>query len=76
MPQLLSGDRKDHPASLYFPTNDRWSMGLLICLSGAHGVAPRSARSTVSAAQTYAPPNSSTISTSSTVPQPTGGRVN
>jgi dienelactone hydrolase len=28
-------DRKDDPAFLYFPTNYRWSMGLLICLSGA-----------------------------------------
>ncbi len=27
--------RKDDPAFLYFPTNYRWSMGLLICLSGA-----------------------------------------
>jgi len=26
---------KDDPAFLYFPTNYRWSMGLLICLSGA-----------------------------------------
>jgi dienelactone hydrolase len=28
-------DRKDDPAFLYFPDNYRWSMGLLICLSGA-----------------------------------------
>ena len=28
-------DAKDDPAFLYFPTNYRWSMGLLICLSGA-----------------------------------------
>ncbi|MFL4968759.1 MAG: alpha/beta hydrolase family protein [Xanthobacteraceae bacterium] len=28
-------DRKDDPAFLYFPQNYRWSMGLLICLSGA-----------------------------------------
>jgi len=28
-------DRKDDPAFLYFPENYRWSMGLLICLSGA-----------------------------------------
>jgi hypothetical protein len=28
-------DRSDDPAFLYFPTNYRWSMGLLICLSGA-----------------------------------------
>lgn len=27
--------RKDDPAFLYFPNNYRWSMGLLICLSGA-----------------------------------------
>lgn len=27
--------RNDDPAFLYFPTNYRWSMGLLICLSGA-----------------------------------------
>src|ERR687887_2532564 len=27
--------RKDDPTFLYFPTNYRWSMGLLICLSGA-----------------------------------------
>jgi dienelactone hydrolase len=27
--------RKDDPAFLYFPDNYRWSMGLLICLSGA-----------------------------------------
>ncbi len=28
-------NRKDDPAFLYFPDNYRWSMGLLICLSGA-----------------------------------------
>jgi pimeloyl-ACP methyl ester carboxylesterase len=28
-------ERKDDPAFLYFPTNYRWSMGLLLCLSGA-----------------------------------------
>ncbi len=28
-------DRRDDPAFLYFPTDYRWSMGLLICLSGA-----------------------------------------
>ncbi len=27
--------RKDDPAFLYFPSNYRWSMGLLICLSAA-----------------------------------------
>jgi len=27
--------RRDDPAFLYFPTNYRWSMGLLICLSAA-----------------------------------------
>src|ERR1700756_2135638 len=27
--------KSDDPAFLYFPTNYRWSMGLLICLSGA-----------------------------------------
>jgi len=27
--------RKDDPSFLYFPNNYRWSMGLLICLSGA-----------------------------------------
>src|SRR5215469_7983606 len=27
--------KKDDPAFLYFPDNYRWSMGLLICLSGA-----------------------------------------
>src|SRR5262252_5130983 len=27
--------RKDDPAFLYFPTNYRWSMGLIICLSAA-----------------------------------------
>src|SRR5262245_63035584 len=30
----MSG-RQDDPAFLYFPDNYRWSMGLLICLSGA-----------------------------------------
>jgi dienelactone hydrolase len=28
-------DVKDDPAFIYFPTSYRWSMGLLICLSGA-----------------------------------------
>ena len=28
-------NRQDDPAFLYFPDNYRWSMGLLICLSGA-----------------------------------------
>lgn len=28
-------NRKDDPTFLYFPDNYRWSMGLLICLSGA-----------------------------------------
>jgi len=28
-------NRKDDPAFLYFPDNYRWSMGLMICLSGA-----------------------------------------
>jgi dienelactone hydrolase len=28
-------EQKDDPAFLYFPSNYRWSMGLLICLSGA-----------------------------------------
>ena len=28
-------DKKDDPAFLYFPSNYRWSMGLLICLSAA-----------------------------------------
>ena len=27
--------KKEDPAFLYFPSNYRWSMGLLICLSGA-----------------------------------------
>ena len=27
--------RKEDPAFIYFPTNYRWSMGLLLCLSGA-----------------------------------------
>ena len=28
-------DRKNDPAFIYFPTNYRWSMGLLLCLSAA-----------------------------------------
>ncbi len=28
-------NRKDDPAFHYFPDNYRWSMGLMICLSGA-----------------------------------------
>jgi dienelactone hydrolase len=28
-------DRKNDPAFIYFPTDYRWSMGLLLCLSGA-----------------------------------------
>jgi dienelactone hydrolase len=32
---MLVVDRSDDPAFIYFPTNYRWSMGLLICLSGA-----------------------------------------
>jgi pimeloyl-ACP methyl ester carboxylesterase len=32
---LPVADRKDDPTFLYFPDNYRWSMGLLICLSGA-----------------------------------------
>jgi hypothetical protein len=28
-------DQRDDPAFLYFPSNYRWSMGLLICLSAA-----------------------------------------
>jgi pimeloyl-ACP methyl ester carboxylesterase len=28
-------ERKDDPAFIYFPTNYRWSMGLLLCLSAA-----------------------------------------
>ena len=28
-------DRRNDPAFLYFPDNYRWSMGLMICLSGA-----------------------------------------
>src|ERR1700681_1765004 len=32
---MLVADRKDELAFLYFPDNYRWSMGLLICLSGA-----------------------------------------
>src|ERR1700690_604670 len=31
----MPGEQKDDPAFLYFPTNYRWSMGLLICLSAA-----------------------------------------
>jgi len=31
----MADDNPDDPAFLYFPTNYRWSMGLLICLSGA-----------------------------------------
>jgi fermentation-respiration switch protein FrsA (DUF1100 family) len=31
----LVADRKNDPAFLYFPDNYRWSMGLMICLSGA-----------------------------------------
>ena len=31
----MADAKKDDPAFLYFPTNYRWSMGLLICLSGA-----------------------------------------
>ncbi|MGB6756891.1 MAG: prolyl oligopeptidase family serine peptidase [Xanthobacteraceae bacterium] len=31
----MTGGKNDDPAFLYFPTNYRWSMGLLICLSGA-----------------------------------------
>ncbi|HEY2532093.1 MAG TPA: alpha/beta hydrolase [Xanthobacteraceae bacterium] len=31
----MTADTTDDPAFLYFPTNYRWSMGLLICLSGA-----------------------------------------
>ena len=27
--------RKDDPAFIYFPSDYRWSMGLLLCLSGA-----------------------------------------
>ena len=34
-PQSAKAHRSDDPAFLYFPTNYRWSMGLLICLSGA-----------------------------------------
>src|ERR1700728_317091 len=33
--RFMPDDRKDDPAFLYFPTNYRWSMGLLICLGGA-----------------------------------------
>jgi pimeloyl-ACP methyl ester carboxylesterase len=39
LPQKLGGffmtDRKDDPAFIYFPTNYRWSMGLLLNLSAA-----------------------------------------
>src|ERR1700758_3606478 len=31
----MSDDKRDDPAFLYFPSNYRWSMGLLICLSAA-----------------------------------------
>ena len=31
----MPAEKKDDPAFLYFPTNYRWSMGLMICLSGA-----------------------------------------
>jgi len=31
---MPEGEKRD-PAFLYFPDNYRWSMGLLICLSGA-----------------------------------------
>src|SRR6202166_4924994 len=31
----MADDKKDDPTFLYFPNNYRWSMGLLICLSGA-----------------------------------------
>ena len=31
----MPDDKRDDPAFLYFPTNYRWSMGLLICLSAA-----------------------------------------
>ena len=31
----MSDDKSDDPAFLYFPSNYRWSMGLLICLSAA-----------------------------------------
>ena len=31
----MPDDKKDDPAFLYFPSNYRWSMGLLICLSAA-----------------------------------------
>jgi dienelactone hydrolase len=31
----MASGKNDDPAFLYFPTNYRWSMGLLICLSGA-----------------------------------------
>ena len=31
----MPDDKRDDPAVLYFPSNYRWSMGLLICLSAA-----------------------------------------
>jgi dienelactone hydrolase len=31
----MPDDKRDDPAFLYFPSNYRWSMGLLICLSAA-----------------------------------------
>ena len=31
----MPDDKRDDPAFLYFPTNYRWSMGLLICVSAA-----------------------------------------
>ena len=31
----MQDDKRDDPAFLYFPSNYRWSMGLLICLSAA-----------------------------------------
>ena len=31
----MADEKKDDPTFLYFPNNYRWSMGLLICLSGA-----------------------------------------
>ena len=35
MASSTASGKNDDPAFLYFPTNYRWSMGLLICLSGA-----------------------------------------
>ncbi len=38
LPKILRGnvtDRANDPAFIYFPTNYRWSMGLLLCLSAA-----------------------------------------